>query len=83
MIDNGFNTLYRSVVLNIVNGPGEFIQTRGRKMGGRLHIIGEILEASLVRGSQITLCHSVVAVIFSADNLSLFIILSMFEFAGF
>ena len=37
LVDKGFHTLYRSVVLNIVNRSGEFIQTRGRKMGGRLH----------------------------------------------
>ena len=32
LVDKGFHTLYRSVFLNI-----EFIQTRGHKMGGRLH----------------------------------------------
>lgn len=43
--------------------------------------IGGILEASLVRSSQITVSHSVVAVILSpANKLSLFIILSVFEF---
>ena len=37
LVDNGFHTFYRSVVLNIVNLCGEFIQTCGRNMGGRLH----------------------------------------------
>ena len=37
LVDKGFHTLYRSVVLNIVNRSGEFIQTRDRNMGGRLH----------------------------------------------
>ena len=37
LVDKGIHTLCRSVVLNIVNRSGEFIQTRGRKMGGRLH----------------------------------------------
>ena len=32
-----FHTLCRSVVLNIVSRSGEFTQTRGRNMGGRLH----------------------------------------------
>ena len=36
LVDKGVRTLCRSV-LNIVNRSGEFIQTRGRKMGGRLH----------------------------------------------
>ena len=36
LVDKGFHTLYRSV-LKIVNRSGEFIQTRGRKMGDRLH----------------------------------------------
>ena len=58
LVDKGFRTLCRSV-LNIVNRSGEFIQTRGRNIGGRLHgqtcqqswyYIGEVLEASLVRG---------------------------------
>ena len=57
--DKGFNTLCRSVVLNIVNRSGEFMQTRGRNIGGRLHgqtcqqswyYTGEVLENSLVRG---------------------------------
>ena len=38
LVDKGFNTLCRSVVLNIVNRSGEFIQTRGGKMGGRVHV---------------------------------------------
>ena len=33
----GFDILYRSVILNIVNRSGEFVQTRGCKMGGMLH----------------------------------------------
>ena len=37
LVDKGFHTLYRSVVLNIVNRSGEFIPTRVRKIGGRLH----------------------------------------------
>ena len=37
LVDKDFHTLCRSVVLNIVNRSGEFIQTRGRNMGGRLH----------------------------------------------
>ena len=37
LVVKGFHTLYRSVVLNKVNRSGEFIQTRGRKMGGRVH----------------------------------------------
>ena len=48
LIDKGLITLYRSVVLNILNRPGEFIQTRDRKMVITLHIISEIQEASLV-----------------------------------
>ena len=59
LVDKGFHSLYRSVVLNIVNGSCEFIQTCGRNMGGRLHgqtchqtwyYIAEVLETSLVRG---------------------------------
>ena len=36
LVDKGFHTLCRSV-LNLVNRSGEFIQTRGRKMRGRMH----------------------------------------------
>ena len=35
LVDKGLHTLYWSVVLNIVNRSGEFVQTR--KMGGRLN----------------------------------------------
>ena len=37
LVDKGFHILYRSVVQNIVNRSVEFIQTRGGKMGGRVH----------------------------------------------
>ena len=37
LVDKSFHTLCRSVVLNTVNRSGEFIQTRGHKMGVRLH----------------------------------------------
>lgn len=37
LVNKGFHTLCQSVVLNIVNRSGVFIQTRSRKMGGRLH----------------------------------------------
>ena len=36
LVDKSFHDLCRSV-LNIVNRSGEFNQTRGRNMGGRLH----------------------------------------------
>ena len=36
LVNKGFHTLCRSV-LNIVNRSGEFIQTRGQNVGGRLH----------------------------------------------
>ena len=47
LVDMGFHTLYRSVVLNIVNRSSEFIQTRGRNMGGRLH--GADMSPKLVK----------------------------------
>ena len=37
LVDKGFHTLCQSVVLNIMNRTGKFIQTRGRNFGGRLH----------------------------------------------
>ena len=47
LVDRGFHTLCRSVVLNIVNRSGEFIQTRGHNMGGKLH--GEDMSPKLVK----------------------------------
>ena len=49
LVDKGFHTLCRSVVLNtcIVNRSGEFIQTRGHNMGGRLH--GADMSPKLVK----------------------------------
>ena len=38
LVVKSFQTLYRSVVLNIVKRSTEFIQTRGGKMGGRVHV---------------------------------------------
>ena len=47
------------------------------------YFISEMIEASVVRGRQITLCHSVVAVLFyPAGKLSLFIIMSIVKFVG-
>ena len=37
LVDKGFDTFYRSVVINKVKRSGEFIQTCGCKMGLRLH----------------------------------------------
>ena len=47
LVDKGFHTLCRSVVLNIVNRSGEFTQTRGHNMGGRLH--GADMSPKLVK----------------------------------
>ena len=38
LVDKDFHTLYESVVLYIVNRSGEIIQTRDRKMDGRLYV---------------------------------------------